>query len=334
MLFEKGKRDIGVEGWYEVASLSSVSSNIWDKSSHMRSIGNLVTLCLNGAEIPPWERPPLILDKNSELGDICLLLSTWLRDCGDIISARDALRWCVKECISLLSDDDPSNDINAFMGLFKIFLVAADSDEDLGAVLYLIKQDTEPRMRVSRNMAGATKRIGDDVQLDVFSTLQNVQLTDDGDQCLEEASDDYIDDAFCVGIVCDPLTECSSCKREIGSLHHWYFCRSCAFSTLCRGCYRQLDSGGPCRFSGICNTEHQFYYTGPLLRPSERVPKGMVPLDSSGGEKRIIWVEEWKDRLAEKWETADFTFEGGLSAWCMRVLPEPQRARWATFFQT
>ena len=61
-------------------------------------------------------------------------------------------------------------------------------------------------------MAGATKRINDDVQPDVFSTLQNVQLTDDGDQCLEEASDDYIDDVFYVGIVCDPLTECSSCR--------------------------------------------------------------------------------------------------------------------------
>ena len=85
---------------------------------------------------------------------------------------------------------------------------------------------------------------------------------------------------------------------------------------------------------GICKTEHQFYYTGPLLRRSERVPKGMVPLDSSDGEKRIIWVEEWKERLAEKWNTADFMFEGGLSAWYMRILPEPQRALWATFFQT
>ncbi|KAJ5317825.1 Tetratricopeptide-like helical [Penicillium antarcticum] len=333
VLFEKGKRDVGVQGWYEVASLSSVSSNKWEKSSHMRSIGNLVALCLNSAEIPHWERSPLILDQNSQLCDICLVLSTWLRGCGDIISARDALRWCVKECISLLSDDDPSNDINALVGLFKVFLVATDSDEDLDAVLYLIKQDTEPRMRVSRNMAGAKKRIDDDVQFDVFSKLQDVQLTDDGDQC-QEASDEHIDDLFYAGIVCDPLTECSSCKREVGSLHHWYFCRHCAFSALCRGCYHQLDSGNPCRFSRICNAEHQFYYTGPLLRPSERVPKGMVPLNSSGGEQRSIWVEEWKDRLAEKWEIADFTFEGGLSAWCMRILPEPQRARWATFFQT
>lgn len=143
-----------------------------------------------------------------------------------------------------------------------------------------------------------------------------------------------MDDSVFVGVVCDPLTECWNCKKEIGPIHYWYFCRSCPFSTLCRRCYRQFNSDHTSKFSGICNTKHKFYYTGPLLRPSEHVPEGMVPLISSGGEKRIIRIEEWKNRLAEKWETADFSFEGGLSAWCRRVLPELQRARWATFFQT
>jgi hypothetical protein len=44
-------------------------------------------------------------------------------------------------------------------------------------------------------------------------------------------------------------------------------------------------------------------------------------------------VGEWRDRLEQKWETKNFEFEGGLSAWCMQVLPEVQRARWATFFK-
>jgi hypothetical protein len=59
----------------------------------------------------------------------------------------------------------------------------------------------------------------------------------------------------------------------------------------------------------------------------------MMVLDSLDGKRRTAWIEEWKDQLSEKWETADFAFEGGLSAWCMRVLPEPQRSRWATFFR-
>jgi tetratricopeptide (TPR) repeat protein len=334
VLFEKGQRDVAVESWYEVASLSSASSNMWDKPSYMRSIGKLVTFCLGDAERLSWGRPPLTLETETELGDICLLLSTWLRDCGDLTYARDALRWCVKQCISLLSDDDPSNDINAFIGLFKVFLVATDSDEDLEVALYLIKQDTEPRMRVSRNRTDVTKRTDDDVQLGLSSTLHHAQLTGWEDQYLEEGNDSYIADVFYAGLVCDPLTECSSCKREIGSMHHWYFCRSCVNSTLCRRCYRQFESDSQSRLSGICNPDHHFYYTGSLLRPSERVPKGMVPLKLPGDEQRIIWVEEWKDRIAEKWDTASFTFDGGLFAWCMRVLPEPQRARWATMFQT
>jgi hypothetical protein len=56
----------------------------------------------------------------------------------------------------------------------------------------------------------------------------------------------------------------------------------------------------------------------------------MVPLVSAAGEKQVIWIEEWKERLAKKWEIEDFGFEDELSAWCMRVLPEPQRSRFAT----
>lgn len=303
----------------------------------MRAMSKLVALCLDDADIPFCERPPLILKENSELDDICLVLSSWLQDRGDIANARDALRWCVKECISLLSDDDPSNDIDAYMRLFRVFLAVKDSDEDLGAALYLIKQEPEPRTSVARNRTGATNLSDDDVQLEVSDALQNVQLTDGEDPCLDsgtDADDDDIYDALYPDIVYDRCTDCSGCKREIGTMQHWYFCRSCAFSTICRRCYRQCESGDLSKIPGICDPDHKFFYTDPLLRSSERVPKGMVPLISPDGEKQIIWIEEWKDRLAEKWETADFAFAGGLSAWCMRVLPEPQRTRWATFFQT
>ncbi|OQE07976.1 hypothetical protein PENVUL_c011G07255 [Penicillium vulpinum] len=334
LLFEKGQRDAGLQGWYEVASLSPVSFDKWSKPSHMRSISNLVALCLDDADIPFWGRPPLALNENSELGDVCLVLSSWLRDHRDITNARDALRWCVKECILLLSKDDPADKIDALVGLFRVFLVNTDSDEDLGAVLYLIKQDIESRTNVPRNMTGTTKFLDDDVQLDISSTFQNVQLIDEEEKRLDGDTDDYMDDDIYAKVVCDHCTGCSSCKREIGSIHHWYFCCSCAFSALCWRCYRQVESGDLSRISGICNPEHKFYYTGPLLRPSERVPEGMVPLISSDGKQQIIWIEDWKDRLAKKWETADFTFTDGLSAWCMRVLPEPQRARWALFFQT
>ncbi|KAL2704523.1 hypothetical protein AAEP93_005594 [Penicillium crustosum] len=336
VLFEKGQRDAAVQGWYEV--VSSVSSESWDRGPRMRAMSKLASLCLEDVDIYFCEQP-LILKENSELNDICLVLSSWLRDRGDIANARYALRWCVKECISLLSDDDPSNDIDAYIRLFGVFLAVTDSDEDLEAALYLIKQETEPRTSVARNRTGTTKLSDDDVQLEVSDELQNVQLTDDEDRFLDAGTggDDNndIDDALDLysDTVYDRCTDCSGCKRETGTMQYWYFCRSCAFSTFCQQCYRQCESGDLSKIPGICNPEHKFFYTGRLLRPSERVPKGMVPLVSSDGEKQIIWIEQWKERLAEKWETADFAFAGGLSAWCMRVLPEPQRTRWATFFQ-
>ncbi|KAF3481028.1 Tetratricopeptide-like helical [Arthroderma uncinatum] len=330
VLFEKGRTALGIQGWYEIASLSKASSDVWDRSARILSIGRLVDLCLNDTNIPLHVMSPLVLDENAELGDICLILSSWLRDRGDIANSRDALRWCVKECISLLSDDDPSNDIDAFMRLFRTFLADRDSDEDLGAVLYLIKQDTELGRRPPKDRTVATTTLDD---TDLSGTLNHLQLKSDQDQTLDDDMEDDMDDAMFLATTCSPLTECMSCKQEIGSGHHWYFCRSCPFSTLCWQCYRQFESDEASKLVRICKPGHKFYYTGPLLRPSECVLEGMVPLVSPDGEKRIVWVEEWKDRLAVKWETADFVLEGGLSAWCMRVLPEPQRSRWATFFQ-
>jgi hypothetical protein len=334
-LFEKGHTDAGILGWHDVASRSTVSSDLHDKAPQIRSICKLATLCLKNERPLCWKWPPLTLDKAFELGDVCLLLSTWFTDRGDYASARDTLRWRVKESLALLSDDDPSNDTHAFMGLFKVFLLAKDSDEDLEAAWYMIKHDTEPRMLVSRNRMAATIEHDSFSQGGLPDKLETLQLTGNQVQPLGDDEDNsWIDDIFFADIVSDPLSECSSCKREIPTLHHGWFCRSCAFSTLCQRCYRLFESGNHYPFANICNSEHQFYFTGSLLRPSERVPEGMVPLIPAAGEKQVIWVEEWKDRLAEKWKTTELTFpKGGFLAWCMHVLPEPQKTRWATLFQ-
>ncbi|KAL2828383.1 hypothetical protein BDW59DRAFT_159586 [Aspergillus cavernicola] len=353
VLCEKGRTDAAAQGWYEVASVSDLSFNRWDGAARSRSLAHLVALFLDDAEILFCARAPLILDENTEIGDVCLVLSSWLRDRGSLTDARDALCWCVKDCISLLSDDDPSNDFNAFVRLFRTFLPMPDSDEDLGAALYLIKQATEPRIPVPRNKTTAINPLDDESQLDVStSTLENMQLQDtehqtpdgDSDNDNDNDNDNDTENTLYYDTTCDPLTECSSCKSEIESIHHWYFCRTCPFSTLCQRCYRQFDPQFKSSFSsddatkskspGICDPTHKFYYTGPLLQPAERVPEGMVPLVSPDGTRRVVWVEEWKERLVEKWMTSGCAFDGGLSAWCMSVLPETQRGRWVKYFRT
>ncbi|KAF5854702.1 hypothetical protein ETB97_001014, partial [Aspergillus alliaceus] len=95
VVFEKSRKEIGIRSWYKVASLSKGSSNKWNKS-RIRSLVNLVALCLDDAGIPFCKRAPLVLYENTELDDVCLVLSSWLRDHGDIMNARHALRCCVK----------------------------------------------------------------------------------------------------------------------------------------------------------------------------------------------------------------------------------------------
>lgn len=341
LLLEKGQLSQGIQGWYEVAALSK-PLNDWDiKPARNRSICDLAALCLSDVDIPFVERSPLALDKDAEYSDVCLVISSWLRDHGDLINSRNALRGRVRQCVSLLSDDDPSNDVTAFVSLFSTFLAARNSDADLGAALHLTKLDHERELRAYDKELFSVTILDDDAQGDISESLDSVRLADaragDEDAGVDAGIDDIrgVDNRFTT----DPMTECSSCRREIRTFHWWYFCRSCPTKGLCRPCYLQFrppvdaaPSTSDEMPAGVCDPQHEFYYTGPLLRSDEHVPKGMVPLVSTTGERQEIWIEEWKDRLAEEWETADFEFEGGLSAWCSRVLPEPQRTRWATFF--
>ncbi|KAJ5982169.1 hypothetical protein N7451_012269 [Penicillium sp. IBT 35674x] len=299
VMFEHGLISAGIQAWYEVVSLDNPDGwNIEPAQTWSRS--RLATVCLYHPEAPFCAKSPLRLDEKSKSGDICLVISSWLRDHEDITNAREALRGRVKSSIELLSDDGPSNDDGAIMILFSTFLVAADSYDDLNGALYLLKVWHRDCLRQAKR-----------------------HLPDDG----TEGPDD---DDFPFSI--DQLAECSNCKREMNSICHWYFCRSCPLTAICRRCYHGIPSTAS-HIRGICDPRHSFYYTGPPLQPSECVPEGMMVLESSDGNRQTIWIEEWKNKLSEKWGTEDFAFEGGLSAWCMRVLPEPQRSRWATFFR-
>ncbi|RLL93501.1 hypothetical protein CFD26_100163 [Aspergillus turcosus] len=333
VMFEDGRIGAGIQAWYEVASLDNPDG--WDiEAAQTQSRSRLAAVCLYHPEVPFCAECPLRLDEQAEYSDICLVISSWLRDHGDTTNAREALRGRVKRSIELLSDNDPSNDDGAFMILFKTFLVAADSDEDLNGALYLIKawdylreesdNPTADVMAVSHDSSVSS------VQHGVAESLDEVHLVDEIQGLDDEVSEH--------GIVytANYFNECLNCKRWMGSICHWYWCRSCPLTALCRRCYREIqsaitDSGASSHPRGICDPQHEFYYTGSPLRQSECVPEGMMVLGSSDG-KQTMWIEEWKDKLLAKWGTAEFAFEGGVSPWCMRVLPETQRARWARFF--
>ncbi|KFY20098.1 hypothetical protein V491_03989 [Pseudogymnoascus sp. VKM F-3775] len=337
LLFEKGLVEQGIQGWYNVAAITKPLGKWGIEPARYRSFCELAALCLSDTDIPFAKRSPLLLDKDAEYSDVCLVLSSWLRDHGDAINARHALRGRVKQCVSLLSDDDPFNDVTAFVSLFKTFLTARDSDADLGAVLHLIKLHDERRWAARETKRRDITLLNDDALGDIPASLDELQVADtrDGD----EGDGDYLPEANTYSPT-DVLTECSSCRKEIELIHYWHFCRSCPTKSLCRRCYLEFwppNAAPPASDktpAGICDPQHEFYNTGHTLLLEELVPEGMVPLISTTGERQEIWIEEWKDRLPKEWETEDFEFEGGLSAWCLRVLPEPQKTRWATLFSS
>jgi hypothetical protein len=333
VLFEKGQLALGVQGWCQVLTdpyrPDYIASDT--KNTRGRSQAHLVELCLSDADIPSCESLPIILDTTAESGDACLVISSWLQNHGDTKNARDALRGRVKACLALLSDDDPTNDEDAFMALFKTFLIDPSSEEDLGAALHWIKQENERLIRAYYNKKRDAWESVEGVGL--WDSLAETSLIDDSED--KNSTDSF--DSLNIWFVCDPLTRCSICTQEITSIHGWYYCRSCPYKTCCRECsskyLRIANSSDLSKCPGVCDDEHDFFYTGGLLRMAEDVPEGMIPVVSSDGNRRVIWIEDWKDGLVKKWEITDFSFDGGLSAWCMRVLPEPQRTRWAKMFK-
>ncbi|KAF3392653.1 hypothetical protein F1880_008648 [Penicillium rolfsii] len=332
VLFDKGELNLGLQGWCQIFTDDYPPLEIaWDTESYRgRSLAHIVEQCLSDANIPSLENFPLLVDSTAEIGDACLTISSWLRNHGDPENARHVLRWLVKECVALLSDDDPTNDENAFITLFKAFLIDPGSEQDLGAALYWIKQENERLIMIHNDRKRSAEKLTDEAGL--LELLGRTDLQDDSEEIDSADNLDHLNIFFSL----DALTTCSICTQWIGSIHGWYFCRSCPYKSSCRHCSgkhpRNISNSDLYKCPGVCDDAHDFFYTGGLLRTAERVPEGMVPVVSSDGSRNAIWIEDWKDELAKKWETTDFTFDGGFSAWCMRVLPEPQRLRWAQMF--
>lgn len=340
LMFEHGLVSPGIRAWYEVNSMKTETYQFFSKEAQKRSRSRLASVCLYHPDIPLGEEAPLVLDESEESGDIYLFVSSWLRDHGDIPNSRKALCGRVKSFIEEQSEDWVFISATNLIGLFKTFLIAMDSEEDLNGALYLLKARHEQMRKggkdyliseaalVSQNHSASSEQHGDPID------PSQVQSANDE---IHETVDEVDEEEIILTI--DPSSECAHCKCEFGPIYHWYFCRSCPLMMLCRRCYAEIqsDSSNPDTANharGICDPRHEFFYSGPLLRPNEFVPEDMMVLESADGEKQTIKIKEWKDRLSKKWETADFAFEGGLSAWCMTVLPEPQRSRWATLFKT
>lgn len=338
VLFDKGRPGEAVQIWCEIATVPDEPGYWWIQHFRTRSLSRLAAVCLYYPQIPFCGDTPAVLAED-DLSEFSLIVSSWLLDSGDIFHAKQLLSEVVRRCIALLSDDAPANDIDAFIVLFEVFLMAMDSDDDLCAAIYLIKAWAE-----ESDDLGLNKDVERDVPTDMSRTLEKIRLADDEAQVQDEDLDDDQAKPFDGWYATEKnLTQCSTCKHEIRSINQWHFCRSCPLTALCHHCYRELQSkpnptdDHPRGITGKCSPQHTFFYCGEALRQVGRVPKGMVPLVGSDGKRQVVWIDEWKEKLAEKWVgtgTESLKFDdGSLPAWCIHVLPSAQRDRWKKFFK-
>jgi tetratricopeptide (TPR) repeat protein len=337
VLFEKNRPGDAVQMWCETLTMSNPDNGWWTEKVQKKSLCRLAAVCLYTPEVPFRGVDPLVLTEEIFL-EVALVVSSWLQTNGHTSSAQRLLCEVIERCIVLLSDDDPQNDIDAFVTLFKALLLTTDDDEDLRAASYLIK---------AWNWESAESDKSHDTEQEIHdnlpSSLEKAHLADDQSPEQNPESDHGQAEPDKTWSKVDLLSECFICRHEISSTSQWYFCRSCPSTALCRPCYwdiqekRVILQDHPHGFTGKCSREHIFFYTGQALRKAERVPQGMVPLVDANGQKRVVWVDEWKERLSKKWKCTKtdmtYSFDSGISKWCMQALPEAQRERWASFFK-
>lgn len=299
--------------------LKSLRTNELEGSGLMKSLHRLFDTGGSG----PRKDDILQLIEEPVDSDVNLVMANWCHLHGNGNKARDLLRGRVQKCVELLSDDDPSNDIDAYVMLFTTCLAMRDIDADVAGALYLMKAW---KYQPDSNPSGAQhERTGRNEQRDEGPITELMADNNGADTAGEEPSIDDISYKLTSlpqpqpAPITDPTkpsipaidlpdvdfqspditAECENCQIQRHTWSGWYFCRFCPMVQLCAGCFNLLRSGD--WKNQICDSDHEFFFTGDPLCVEEMVPNGKVPV----GDK-VIWIEEWKDRLKEEWRTDEF----------------------------
>jgi hypothetical protein len=275
-----------------------------------------------GRSGPPKDDILRLIEEPVDSG-VNLVVTSWCHLHGHGNKARDLLRGRVQKCVELLSDDDPSNDIEAYVMLFTTFLTMRNRDANVAGALYLMKswkyqpspnpfgaqhekiglderRDEEPNIELMRNNKGADATDKEPSVDDKTYKLVNLSQTQSALVTDTTMSNNAAIDLPDLDFQSHDITQvCENCQIHRFTWSGWYFCRFCPMVQLCAECFNLLRSGD--WKQQICDPGHDFFFTGPPLRVEEMVPSGKVPV---GDE--VIWIEEWKDRLKEEWMTDEF----------------------------
>jgi tetratricopeptide (TPR) repeat protein len=206
-----------------------------------------------------------------------LILGAWYRMCGREEDAHAYLRPSIKQAIQILSDDDPENDAEGFIGLQNAFTMAGD-DANTIAIAYHIGVYDDADTETSEYKGGGETGEG--------AEDKKVNHTTDGEDkdgfTLCEIDDDDI------RITCE-----GPCRKESKVHDLFYFCRYCYDASFEENCFKLLKDGLlPFNRSSQKHADDMMFIPP---RP-QKLESGKMLV-----EGKVIDFEEWKNGIKKQW---------------------------------
>lgn len=191
------------------------------------------------------------------------ILGAWHKFMEQDEEAQVFFRQPLKQCLQMLSDDDPLNDVDAFVELSRTLIMAED-EENLMAV-YVKSTELEYQNNV----------------------LEHAEQGGEGNQGREglKGSEENANAL--------PITgNCDRCERDIPFDGVTSICKYCRGGAFCQDCVPFVATG-----ETICDPRHSFL----VLKPIPKEAFQPASLDTIWFNNQRISMDEWKTRLAEKY---------------------------------
>ena len=250
--------------------------------------------------------------------DSSQMLGLWYRLHGREQEAKLCFRTQILDCIDILTDNDPGNDMSGYINLAPILLKAGDRDNAEAAFAVT----TVPLDRPKENRRAARRASDEDEALKVktmtlplHSTVVRV-LAESGMETVENKDtetnphvtddkavvpDDKIDmnsaemytqielddDTSRFGWYCD-----GECNRSVEDWEELHFCEICIETCFCDECIKLVKNRSlPFR---VCDADHTFFQVYP---PREEM-QDVAMVRTEGG---IVPRAEWVEALRKEW---------------------------------
>ncbi|KAF2794942.1 NACHT and TPR domain protein [Melanomma pulvis-pyrius CBS 109.77] len=216
------------------------------------------------------------------------MLGAWYKLVGRDEEARACFQVQVRECIRMLSDDDPTNDEDAYWKLIFV-LAAAGDDKNINALFWEVF-NVDQNDGSDKAVEEGSSKSNDRVDETPGKHVEQSQFEDtDRDDVRDKVSDSVPEDnKFVANMTCD------GCFQGIlpGNIA---ICRYCFNIAICRDCFVLLKAGElPVN---ICSPKHAWFF---VERISKEVRKARA-LDKLFIDGEHLSMDEWKKKLVVQW---------------------------------